>query len=123
MVCGAQGLGIELNEEERELLQSISAMLREEETETDDSSSLAGRLLRYWAAFYEDTWVWGGKSEYLPYCSSMTDFSTRCPVLDRTKGVKSQSRREWPSSSESWRARTNLPRGKVVLRGTGVSGA
>lgn len=65
VVCGAQALGTELDNEERQLLQSISDMLREEETEPDDRSPLAARLLRYWASFYEDTWVWGGKSEYL----------------------------------------------------------
>lgn len=66
MVCGAQALGMELDNEERGLLQRIYAMLREAETEPDDSSPLAARLLRYWASFYEDTWVWGGESEYLP---------------------------------------------------------
>lgn len=75
VVCGTQALGIELDSEERELLQSISTMLRQEETELDDSGSLAARLLRYWASFYEDTWVWGGKSEHLPYCPSMTDLA------------------------------------------------
>lgn len=49
---------------ERELLQRISDMLRQEEIELDDSSPLASRLLRYWATFYEDTWVWGGKSNH-----------------------------------------------------------
>ncbi|KAK7699553.1 hypothetical protein SLS64_011506 [Diaporthe eres] len=59
VVCGAQALGAELDNEERELLRSIYAMLGEAETEPDDSSPLAARLLRYWASVYEDTWVWG----------------------------------------------------------------
>lgn len=54
-----------LDDGERELLQRISDMLRQEEIELDDSSPLASRLLRYWATFYEDTWVWGGKSSLL----------------------------------------------------------
>ncbi|KAI7782857.1 hypothetical protein LA080_012730 [Diaporthe eres] len=59
VVSGAQALGIELDNDERELLRSIYAMLREAETEPHDSSPLAARLLRYWASFYEYTWVWG----------------------------------------------------------------
>jgi hypothetical protein len=61
---------MELDDDERDLLESISAMLRREETEPGDSSPLAARLLRYWAAFYEDTWVWGGESEHQPYSLS-----------------------------------------------------
>lgn len=56
-----------LDDGERELLQRISDMLRQEETELDEGSPLAARLLRYWATFYEDTWVWGGKSVHLLY--------------------------------------------------------
>lgn len=80
VVCGAQALGTELDNEERQLLQNISAMIREEETEPDDSGPLAARLLRYWASFYEDTWVWGGKSGYLSAyfltCSFMLNAQT-----------------------------------------------
>ena len=62
VACGERALGTEVENDERELLQSIDGMLLQEETELSDSSPLAARLLRYWAAFYEDTWVWGGKS-------------------------------------------------------------
>lgn len=56
---------MDLDADEHELLRRISDMLSQEETELDDSSPLAARLLRYWATFYEDTWVWGGKSDHL----------------------------------------------------------
>lgn len=73
VVCGARALGAELDGEERELLQSITAMLRQEEGAEPDGGGrpLAARLLRYCAAFYEDTWVWGGESEHF-----VTDFSS-----------------------------------------------
>lgn len=64
VVSGAWVLGVDLDKEELELLESISAMLRQEEAEPDGSRSLPARLLRYWAGFYEDTWVWGGKSAH-----------------------------------------------------------
>lgn len=110
-------LGKELDHDELELLQSISAMLRQEETEPDDGSPAAARLLRYWAAFYEDTWVWGGESGYLPYSCSMADLHgyIRTPVI--LKQMKMQSHREWPSSSASWRVRTSLARGRTRWEG------
>lgn len=65
VVSGAQALDTVLDTEERELLQNISAMLWQEETDLGEGSCLAARLLRYWAAFYDDVWVWGGKSGHL----------------------------------------------------------
>lgn len=72
VVCGARPLGADLDGEEKELLHSITAVLRQEEPEPDNSggSPLAARLLRYCAAFHEDTWVWGGESKHF-----VTDFS------------------------------------------------
>lgn len=62
-VCGSSALDEALDEEEEKLLQDITTMLRQEEAEVaDESNCLAARLLRYWAGFYDDTWVWGGKS-------------------------------------------------------------
>lgn len=73
---------MELDSEERELLSGISAMLRREEPEPepepDDSGSVAARLLRYWAAFYEDTWVWGGKFDSFAYFSHISVPGHQC---------------------------------------------
>ncbi|POS69664.1 hypothetical protein DHEL01_v211943 [Diaporthe helianthi] len=59
VVCTAAALGVGMDEGESHLLQRISDMLQQEETALDESATLAARLLRYWAAFYDDTWVWG----------------------------------------------------------------
>lgn len=67
IVCSAGAVGIELDEGERDLLQRISDLLQQEEAVVDDSSPLAARLLRFWATFYEDTWVWGGKSRHFVF--------------------------------------------------------
>jgi hypothetical protein len=64
VVSGMRALGIELDDDEHELLGRVSDMLEQGETELDDNSPIAARLLRYWATFYEDTWVWGGKSSH-----------------------------------------------------------
>lgn len=118
VVCGAQALGNELDNEERELLRSMADMLREEEAEPGDSSPLAARLLRYWASFYEDTWVWGGKSGYLymptfshvRLCSMLKH--VRFLFVIHTKSQEMQSRRAWQSFFASLRVRTNLARGR-----------
>lgn len=117
VVSAAWVLGMALDNEELELLESISDMLRQGEPEPDESRSLPARLLRYWAGFYEDTWVWGGKSGRrisLPTCTHARSCLIHRYLLDNflartmlTEGYKFQSRREWQSSSISLRARTS----------------
>ena len=55
-----QGSIVGTSELEAQTMQTIRNLLVEYE---DDSSSqvpsLAAKLARYWASFYDDTWVWG----------------------------------------------------------------
>ena len=55
-----QGSGAGTSELEAQTMQTIRNLLAEFE---DDSccqvQSLAAKLARYWASFYDDTWVWG----------------------------------------------------------------
>lgn len=77
-VCTAGAIGIELDDGERDLLQRVSDLLQQEEEALDDSSPLAARLLRFWAMFYEDTWVWGGKSGRPVFSSFLRELVHSC---------------------------------------------
>jgi hypothetical protein len=52
-----------IGELEAQTMQSIRHLLSEVEVDDDTSSqahpSVAAKLARYWAEFYDDTWVWG----------------------------------------------------------------
>ena len=51
-----------LQDDERHLISEVSTMLeRAEGLPSGDSRTLAARLLRYWASFYDDTWVWASE--------------------------------------------------------------
>src|ERR1700761_1664203 len=53
--------GRPITELEGQTMQAIKNLLAEVEDgfDTEVDSSLAAKLARYWAAFYDDTWVWG----------------------------------------------------------------
>ena len=50
-----------MSELEAQTMQAIRNLLSEVEDgfDTQVESSLAAKLARYWAGFYDDTWVWG----------------------------------------------------------------
>ena len=50
-----------MSELEGQTMQAIKNLLSEVEDglETEEDCSLAASLARYWAGFYDDTWVWG----------------------------------------------------------------
>jgi hypothetical protein len=50
-----------MSELEDQTMQAIRNLVSEVEDglDTEAGSSLAAALARYWAGFYDDTWVWG----------------------------------------------------------------
>lgn len=46
---------------EAQTMQTVRNLLAEVDDEAADqvNASLAAKLARYWAGFYDDTWVWG----------------------------------------------------------------
>ncbi len=56
----AQGNGHLQTELETQTIESVRSLLAEfEDDSLDHVDSLAAKLARYWASFYDDTWVWG----------------------------------------------------------------
>lgn len=55
------GKGNPINELEGKTMQAVRNLLSELEDGFEDEAdpSLAAKLARYWAGFYDDTWVWG----------------------------------------------------------------
>lgn len=60
-ICSARVAQAPVDQEENDLLESIAAMLQQTDSDAASGTSLAARLTRYWATFYDDTWVWGGE--------------------------------------------------------------
>ena len=50
-----------MSELEAQTMQAVKTLLSEVEDglDTEEEASLAAGLARYWASFYDDTWVWG----------------------------------------------------------------
>ena len=53
--------GATFDESEMQNVQNVHNLLSEVGTEVNVRTSLAAELTRFWASFYDDTWVWGGK--------------------------------------------------------------
>ncbi|EXJ54810.1 hypothetical protein A1O7_10151 [Cladophialophora yegresii CBS 114405] len=55
------GKGGPISELEAQTMQAVKCLLSEVEDgfDTETEPSLASKLARYWAGFYDDTWVWG----------------------------------------------------------------
>jgi hypothetical protein len=53
--------GASISDLEAQTLQAVRDLLAEVDDflEDEEEPSLAAKLLRYWAGFYDDTWVWG----------------------------------------------------------------
>ncbi len=70
-----QNRGTTFNESEMQNIQNVRNLLSEVGTEIDAQTSLAAELTRFWAGFYDDTWVWGGKNATL-FCLSLMVISS-----------------------------------------------
>ena len=57
-----QRRGTIFDESEMQNVRNVHNLLSEVGTEVNAQTSLAAELTRFWASFYDDTWVWGGKS-------------------------------------------------------------
>lgn len=69
-----------LDFEERRVLEDLVEVLADADITYDGSTSLAAEVVKLWADFFDDTWVWGSK--YLLFLvQDITNYSTVTPRI------------------------------------------